>query len=159
MSIRCSSNGCSWTGKLSNDSETVPQDKEFWINSENWSFLPKNNALLHTCQGFSKNEICQSQLRNFTKKKWKREFRTWRLFKTFPVWKTNFMMNYSTLLAIKKLIKELSKEKEKKLKMEKFQKIWTSWRNIVKIQVWALKKFLDISKLWNICLSRSFCTF
>ena len=71
LNIRCSHHrtGCQWTGRVLNKSGISADLPEFWLNQENWAMLPKFNAHIHTCAGISKEEICDLQLRNFTKEK------------------------------------------------------------------------------------------
>ena len=71
LNIRCSHHrtGCQWTGRVLNKSGISADLPEFWLNQENWAMLPKFNAHIHTYAGISKEEICDLQLRNFTKEK------------------------------------------------------------------------------------------
>ena len=67
--MRCTDwrSGCCWSGKLLNLSNLTPDDEEYWTDKDNWQFLVKETAEVHTCTGIEEADIAKFQFSKFVR--------------------------------------------------------------------------------------------
>ena len=69
ITLRCRNHrNCRWTGKIFHTSNSTPDSPEY-LKTEHWIVTSNLQAVAHSCQGTTKNEIAQKQMSQFTKEK------------------------------------------------------------------------------------------